>query len=124
MMIEFSPSDLDKIYYVSGPMTGYPDFNYPAFHRCCNRLRPMGFKIISPHEIKAPTQAFENELAQWEWYMRQCEEQFTKVTGGIIMLRGWPESSGANRELGWALARALPVYLYLETPGRLVRMSR
>ena len=121
-MIEFSPSDLEKTYYVSGPMSGYPEYNYPAFQRCCDRLRNIGFKLISPHEIKPPKVNMAEEQ-MWVWYMQECAKQFRGVDGGIIMLRGWPESRGANMELGWALTGRLPVYLYLEVPGRLVRMS-
>ena len=32
-------------------MTGYPDYNFPAFEQAANRLRAIGFDVVSPHEF-------------------------------------------------------------------------
>jgi hypothetical protein len=42
------------IIYISGPMTGYPDLNFPAFHLAASVLRSEGFTVISPAEIELP----------------------------------------------------------------------
>ena len=31
--------------YVAGPMTGLPDFNYPAFNAEAQRLRGLGYQV-------------------------------------------------------------------------------
>ena len=36
--------------YLSGPMTGLPEFNYPAFHEAARRWRAIGWDVINPAE--------------------------------------------------------------------------
>lgn len=39
--------------YISGPMTGLPDFNFPAFHDAAARLRERGHEVANPAEINS-----------------------------------------------------------------------
>lgn len=36
--------------YLAGPMRGYPEFNYPAFHQYAAELRLNGHTVFSPAE--------------------------------------------------------------------------
>lgn len=77
--------------YIAGPMTGYPDMNYPAFHREAARLRAAGLHVISPAEITlagTPT---------WNDYMRACLAQMVKCSA-LCLLPGWENSRGARLE--------------------------
>jgi len=94
-------------YYLCGPMSGIPDFNYPAFEIAAKLLRSSGFTIISPHENFPPDGA-----ESWENYMRTDIGSLV-TCDGIILLDGWTKSRGAQLEAMLALnlgLRALTFY--------------
>lgn len=107
-----SAFDYDKVYYQSGPMSGYPEFNYPYFIEVAEQLRDTGIKIESPHENEWP-ENHENlsEPQLWQAMMGKSMLQMTRCNG-IILLQGWPQSRGAKRELEFAYAKDWPVYYY------------
>lgn len=39
--------------YLAGPMTGYPEFNFPTFNRTAAEMRALGFAIFNPAENDA-----------------------------------------------------------------------
>ena len=41
--------------YLSGPMKGYPDSNFPAFHATAAALRARGLEVVNPAEIGVST---------------------------------------------------------------------
>lgn len=41
-----------KLLFVSGPMTGIPDHNRPAFHAAAKQLRDHGYHVINPAELR------------------------------------------------------------------------
>ncbi len=40
--------------YLSGPMRGHPNLNFPAFHKYAKKLRKKGHVVISPAEMGLP----------------------------------------------------------------------
>ena len=91
--------------YVSGPMTGYAEFNYPAFEDACQRLRAAGYEVVSPHEINPP----DDEEHEWSWYMRRDIVGLMEAEG-VVVLPGWEASRGAALETYIAKAMGMPVY--------------
>jgi hypothetical protein len=107
---------LGKI-YLSGPMRGIPEFNFPAFKAKALALREEGWEVFSPAEadIKAwgedrskdhPEGKETNDpgMTAAECMARDCEFITTKATA-MYMMKGWEKSTGAQAE--WALARAI-----------------
>jgi hypothetical protein len=93
-------------------MTGYPEYNYPAFDAASKWLREQGWEVESPHENPPP----ENPLpadSMWQYYMDLCEKQI-ELCEAIIFLKGWPESRGALQEFNWALDKGHRVYCLYE----------
>ena len=51
--------------YVAGPVTGLPEYSYPAFARAAATLRNLGYHVESPYEP--------GHVEGWTWvdYMRR-----------------------------------------------------
>lgn len=77
--------------YIAGPMTGRPQFNYPAFHQAAMLLRAAGHVVINPAENPAPA------CGSWRGYMRMSVAQVASVDC-LVMLPGWSFSKGARIE--------------------------
>ena len=78
-----------KRIYLAGPMTGYQDFNYPAFNAEAARLRALGFEVENPAETP--------DQPSWEAYMRIALRQML-TCDTVALLPGWINSRGANLE--------------------------
>ena len=39
-----------KRVYISGPMAGVPEHNFPEFQKTADLYRAQGFDVVSPHE--------------------------------------------------------------------------
>lgn len=93
--------------YIAGPMTGLPDFNYPAFLDAQDDLRDRGYGTLNPvdSEQNNPTPG---KPQSWDWYMRQALAMVL-VAEGVAVLPGWECSRGARLEVDVAHALRLPV---------------
>lgn len=90
-----------KSLYVSGPMTGLPECNYPAFHEAAQRLREAGYEVRNPAE--------EGDLgSQYTDLMRKDLKAILEVEG-IATIEGWWGSKGAMVEITAGGAIGLPV---------------
>ena len=88
--------------YLSGPMTGLPEHNYPAFHAAEAALFDRGYEVINPAR-PAPD--------GWEWldYMRRAVRDVSEADG-LAMLPGWINSRGARIEHKLATSLGLPAW--------------
>lgn len=78
--------------YVSGPMTGLPEFNFPAFNAAEAMLREQGYDVENP--------ASKGIIDGWEWedYLRLDLRLITECDA-IYLLPGWENSRGARLEV-------------------------
>jgi hypothetical protein len=84
---------MTRIIYISGPISGLPDGNRPAFAALAARLRADGHTVVNPHELF-------REVAQpltWEEYMRDDLTALLTCTH-LVLLPGWEQSRGARLE--------------------------
>lgn len=96
-----------KKVYLAGPMTGLPDFNYPAFHKAAAKLRAEGYYVYNPAEIAEDyggTEGFDVRQGFAEYTRIICEE-----CDGVMMLPGWEKSTGATAEHALATALKLEI---------------
>lgn len=77
--------------YIAGPMSGYPDHNFPAFNAMAKELRGLGFEVVNPAELA------EDDSQPWEYYMRRDIPLLCQCDG-IVLLPGWQQSRGACLE--------------------------
>jgi hypothetical protein len=99
--VEEEPS---MIYYLSGPMTGLPDYNRPAFNEAAAELRSHGFTVWNPAEEFDATTIYPRKI-----YIRKDIEALLK-SDAIVMLDGWENSAGARLELDMARELELPIF--------------
>lgn len=92
--------------YLSGPMTGLPDYNYPAFHRVTAQLRESGHRVYNPAEFPhdGPSEEFPIRRAFASYCNFICLEADT-----IVLLPGWERSKGALAERQLALNCSLEI---------------
>jgi len=98
-----------KSVYIAGPMSGYPEFNFPAFFAAQDKLEADGWKVWNPaaksQEADLDAEAVktgDNKLAIAEGfdfrkcYLWDCEKVI--YSDAIYMLPGWQYSPGAVGE--------------------------
>lgn len=97
--------------YLSGPMTGYPDYNRPAFFAAEQSLSTvLDADFINPARI-TPSKAGN----QWHDYMRSSLKGMLDAEV-IYMLNGWEASRGAKIELELAKELGMTV-MYQSAPA-------
>jgi hypothetical protein len=92
--------------YVSGPMTGMPNLNFPAFHRAAARLRADGHRVVNPAELATGMDA------DWHDCLRVDLIAMLHSCDRIALLPGWECSRGAVLEMHVATALGMrPIFL-------------
>lgn len=101
-----------KPWYLAGPMTGIPQFNFPTFDRVATELRNDGWNIMSPTELDtdawraAAMASPDGDLATavglahqtWGEIMGRDVRHVADDCCGVILLPGWERSRGARLE--------------------------
>ena len=75
--------------YISGPMTGLPDYNRAAFYLAAERLKEQGY-------IPKHTAWMVDDLDRVDYMRNSIELMLT--CDAIFLLNGWKDSLGAKVE--------------------------
>lgn len=98
-----------RIVYLAGPMTGYPEYNYPLFQRVAAELRELGAVVMSPAEHSLPMETPRHVFMQHGFTkLLQCTD--------ICLLPFWSLSEGASIECQVALSCGMKAWMYLIDP--------
>ena len=109
--------------YIAGPMSGLPQFNFPAFYEAQKAVEALGFDAINPAELDPP----EVQEAAWAspdgslsggqvgghtWgeLLARDVKSIADGSDGVVLLPGWQTSKGARLERMVAQICSLPVY--------------
>lgn len=81
-----------RVIYIAGPMDGYPDHNFPAFHMSASHFRTIGHSVLNPAEL--------NHVGDGRTKLEIVQRDATALLlcNTIFMLRGWQHSTGAMAE--------------------------
>lgn len=104
-----------RMLYLSGPMTGFPEFNRQAFEDAAYRLRSYGYHVINPHELPEPeVEGFAGEMELWAEYLARDLWLFAKTSrpDALVVLPGWETSRGSMLEVAFAKKCGIPVITY------------
>ena len=111
--------------YLAGPMRGYPEFNFPAFHAAAAKLRDEGHEVFSPAErdierhegvdISKGNMTGDEKIAIAEhgFNLREALGEdlawICKEAEAVALLPGWEFSRGACAEHATAQALDLKI---------------
>lgn len=111
--------------YLSGPMRGIPEYNYPAFNWAAKWLRDeVGAEVISPAEMDLegcdtsdPPSFFRRDisvLVELSKYPRPM----------IVLLDGWNKSEGSTIEVAVGQVLNIPIYKLIMDEEGFPQLSR
>jgi hypothetical protein len=104
-----------KSIYVAGPMSGLPNFNFPAFFTAAERLEKDGWTVYNP-AAKEEERTYSNKAyaagdqvmaANEGFNFRECyfwDVEKVINSNAIYMLPNWEQSAGARGEHAVAVA--------------------
>lgn len=85
--------------YISGPMTGYENFNFPAFKSLEKKILD-NFKnvvVVNPVDISLKVESIK-PTATYEDYLREDFRELIDCDA-VVFLDGWKKSGGCLKEL-------------------------
>lgn len=102
----------EKRWYLAGPMSGFPQFNFPLFYHVTELLRGVGMNIVSPAELDAKAGVAEEALASTDGDPTKTALSWADLLArdvkliadkhdhvhGIVFLPQWSKSRGARLE--------------------------
>ena len=80
-----------KRIYLSGPMTGLPNLNFPAFATMTTTLRDSGHAVTNPAELNPDGGSWNDCMRRDIAALMDCDT--------VATLPGWKESKGAQLEV-------------------------
>lgn len=79
--------------YIAGPMSGVPDFNFPAFHSAAKFLAAAGYDVVNPADLDGG-----DTSKPWNYYLKR-DLPLLAGCDAIALLPKWEKSAGTCLEL-------------------------
>lgn len=107
------PAYTGKRVYLAGPMSGYEDYNFPAFIEAAAKLRAAGHFVFNPAEndylLYGSDFLDHPERADFRKCMEDDLRWICRYAEAIALLPGWERSTGVRVEKTLADALKLEV---------------
>ena len=122
-------------WYLAGPMTGVPQFNFPLFIKATAELRDNGYTIWTPAELDSPDvqkaalasptgdQDDVNDIETWGDMLARDVKLITDELDGVVFLPNWQKSKGARLEAFVGLLTGKDFGRYVSETGQIERMT-
>jgi hypothetical protein len=97
--------------YIAGPMSGIPEFNFPAFFAAEERFAEAGWEVLNPARADKDLDGFDpkKDAARSHAHYMRRDLPMVASCDAIALLPGWRASRGARDELYVARACGLAV---------------
>ena len=95
------PIEPKRRVYISGPMSGYPGWNFATFNDAALQLRAMGYEVCNPVDINTDV------TTPWAECLKADLAALLECTD-VACLSGWELSRGAQLEVHVAMALNIP----------------
>jgi len=105
-------SKKDLKIFLSGPMTGLPNYNFDRFNEVEKKLKDAGFDVVNPvvicerfgqENVVKDKRLFDAMVARQQVEERKCN--------AVLLLDGWQSSKGVRLELDTALKNGFKIFL-------------
>jgi len=93
--------------YIAGPMTGYADYNFPAFDAARDNLE-RDWNVISPADMDRElgfSPSTDEVTAEFLRDAMRRDIDAVMHVDAVYALKGWEQSDGARAEVALASAR-------------------
>lgn len=130
---EIGGGDLSSpFFYLAGPMTNLPAFNFPAFHEAAAILRQQGYNVINPAEldnekVRAAAEASPDGKHAGTWkesLRRDIPIILNDNCVGLFVLPHWEHSEGAQFETYTAYKLRIPIFKFQGVNNTLITVNR
>lgn len=101
---DYRPRQKNKRIYISGPISGIPNYNREAFEQAESRLSYLGYVPVSPFRLGVTSRH-----KSWQDYMREDIKALMDVDC-VLALPGYEQSKGATEEIRIARTIGIPIY--------------
>ncbi len=89
-----------ELWYLSGPITGYPNHNTEEFATQARFLRQNGYRILNPCALA--------HLPSWTANLKRDIKRLMNCKG-VFVLKGWQASRGAVLEVFVCIMLGMPI---------------
>lgn len=99
-----------EVVYLSGRMTGLPEYNYPAFFALEDKIKELANSDV---DVVNPANVGEQEGWEFKDYLTRCLLDMLQLgVNKVVTLDGWELSKGARLEVHVAKELGIPVVHY------------
>lgn len=107
-----------KAIFLSGPMTGYQDYNFKHFNEVAAKLEKCGLKVVNPVDIckKYKQEEVVKHKEVFDAMIAEQQKREREDCSAILLLDGWKLSLGVRLELKTALELDFDIYTEEDIP--------